>query len=378
MSITTNSLKSLKFTNSELENILENFGDGSYPTYMQNVKEFSRLLNEFKYNGPITKKAIMRYLYPKKVEKQENIPLYGPEDLGSESLETPPEYFEEKIKQDEYYNDEIEKLEQLRNEIDEKIKELRNAENEVEGLMNIPASESEVQKSHEERYKNYFLESTQNLLDGEIDETLSEEGTKFIRKHKLQFIDNEEYPCILLSPPLDSEKFKKALKNVTYATNTIKKEDHDIYTNYYLNKCTGVDKVFDLLDKISKETIGTYKILCDCGFIIEDTNNVSYERTAPKEDEVERSIPFVIKNIKDMKTYKHYIYSFISEKMEATHKTSSHHFIAIHTFLFKVVKLNKTGIRFNVSGYTFLSKLKCIRHVADDKNLCVLNSFYGL
>lgn len=49
MSITTNSLKSLKFTNSELENILENFGDGSYPTYMQNVKEFSRLLNEFKY-----------------------------------------------------------------------------------------------------------------------------------------------------------------------------------------------------------------------------------------------------------------------------------------------------------------------------------------
>ncbi|KAI5512109.1 hypothetical protein TVAGG3_0745090 [Trichomonas vaginalis G3] len=165
MSITTNSLKSLKFTNSELENILENFGDGSYPTYMQNVKEFSRLLNEFKYNGPITKKAIMRYLYPKKVEKQENIPLYGPEDLGSESLETPPEYFEEKIKQDEYYNDEIEKLEQLRNEIDERISELRNAENEVEGLMNIPASESEVQKSHEERYKNYFLESTKNLLD---------------------------------------------------------------------------------------------------------------------------------------------------------------------------------------------------------------------
>ncbi|KAI5499579.1 hypothetical protein TVAGG3_0845530, partial [Trichomonas vaginalis G3] len=240
MSITTNSLKSLKFTNSELENILENFGDGSYPTYMQNVKEFSRLLNEFKYNGPITKKAIMRYLYPKKVEKQENIPLYGPEDLGSASLETPPEYFEEKIKQDEYYNDEIEKLEQLRNEIDERISELRNAENEVEGLMNIPASESEVQKSHEERYKNYFLESTKNLLDGDIDETLSEEGTKFIHKHKLQFIDDGDYPCILLSPPLDSEKFKKALKNVTYATNTIKKEDHDIYTNYYLNKCTGV------------------------------------------------------------------------------------------------------------------------------------------
>ncbi|KAI5512748.1 hypothetical protein TVAGG3_0754170 [Trichomonas vaginalis G3] len=310
MSITTNSLKSLKFTNSELENILENFGDGSYPTYMQNVKEFSRLLNEFKYNGPITKKAIMRYLYPKKVEKQENIPLYGPEDLGSESLETPPEYFEEKIKQDEYYNDEIEKLEQLRNEIDEKIKELRNAENEVEGLMNIPASESEVQKSHEERYKNYFLESTKNLLDGDIDETLSEEGTKFIHKHKLQFIDDGDYPCILLSPPLDSEKFKKALKNVTYATNTIKKEDHDIYTNYYLNKCTGVDKVFDLLDKISKETIGTYKILCDCGFIIEDTNNVSYERTAPKEDEVERSIPFVIKNIKDMKTYALYLFIY--------------------------------------------------------------------
>ncbi|EAX84151.1 hypothetical protein TVAG_072980, partial [Trichomonas vaginalis G3] len=171
----------------------------------------------------MNKDDVINFLYPTSEEEKPKEP------------DVFPEYFEEKIKQDEYYNDEIEKLEQLRNEIDEKIKELREVENEVEGLMNIPASESAVQKSHEERYKNYFLESTQNLLDGDIDETLSEEGTKFIHKHKLQFIDDGDYPCILLSPPLDSEKFKKALKNVTYATNTIKKEDHDIYTNYYLN-----------------------------------------------------------------------------------------------------------------------------------------------
>ena len=79
-----------------------------------------------------------------------------------------------------------------------------------------------------------------------------------------------------------------------------------------------------------------------------------------------------------MKTYKHYIYSFISEKMEATHKSSSHHFIAIHTFLFKVIKLNKTGIKFNVSGYTFLSKLRCVRHIQDDKNLCYFNALFGI
>ena len=368
MSVTTNSVKKLGFTNEEIKDILEEAGYEVDKYYLRNCQKFAELLNDLDYDGKMNKDDVINFLYPTSEEEKPKEP------------DVFPEYYEERIKDDEY--NEIERLKKIRDEIDEKIKELREVEkyneNEVEGLMNIPASESEVQKSHEERYKNYVSESTQNLLDGEIDETLSEEGTKFIRKHKLQFIDNEEYPCILLSPPLDSEKFKKALKNVTYATNTIKKEDHDIYTNYYLNKCTGVDKVFDLLDKISKETIGTYKILCDCGFIIEDTNNVSYERTAPKEDEVERSIPFVIKNIKDMKTYKHYIYSFISEKMEATHKTSSHHFIAIHTFLFKVVKLNKTGIRFNVSGYAFLSKLKCIRHVADDKNLCVLNSFYGL
>lgn len=360
-------LRSLGFTGKELSKIMNDFDDGEFPSYLQNLKALAEILNDFKYSGTLNKESIMRFLYPPpKIEQ-----------LSEVEVPSTEEFYEERRHDDEYYNNEIAQLEKLRDEIDNRIKELKYTENEIEDLMNIPVSESETQKSHEERYKNYFQESTQNLLDGDFDETLSEEGTKFIKKHKLQFIDSE-YPCILLSPPIDEEKFKTTLKHVSYGTNTIKKEDHELYINYYLNKVTGVNKVFELLDQIANETLGTYKILCDCGFIVEDSHNVSYERTAPKEDEVERSIPFVIKNAKDMKTYKHYIYSFISEKMEATHKSSSHHYIAIHTFLFKVIKLNKTGIKFNVSGYAFLSKLRCVRHIQDDKNLCYFNALFGI
>ncbi|KAI5552552.1 hypothetical protein TVAGG3_0229970, partial [Trichomonas vaginalis G3] len=104
----------------------------------------------------MNKDDVINFLYPTSEEKPKEPDVF-------------PEYYEERIKDDEY--DEIERLEKIRDEIDEKIKELREVEkyneNEVEGLMNIPASESAVQKSHEERYKNYVSESTQNLLDGE-------------------------------------------------------------------------------------------------------------------------------------------------------------------------------------------------------------------
>ena len=87
----------------------------------------------------MNKDDVINFLYPtSKKEKPKEPDVF-------------PEYYEERIKDDEY--DEIERLEKIRDEIDEKIKELREVENEVEGLMNIPASESEVQKSHEERYK---------------------------------------------------------------------------------------------------------------------------------------------------------------------------------------------------------------------------------
>ena len=370
MSINAYDIRYLGFNNNELMKILREGSRDVSISYLRNCKTFAEFLNkDCGYSGTLNKQSIMEFLYPK------------PDEIDDP-------FYMERRHDDEYYNNEIEQLEKLRAEIDNRIKELKYTENEIEDLMNIPVSESETQKSHEERYKNYFQESTQNLLDGGFDETLSEEGTKFIKKHKLQFIEDglspqgslnhDIYPCILLSPPIDEEKFKTALKHVSYGANTIKKEDHELYINYYLNKVTGVDKVFELLDKIANETLGTYKILCDCGFIVEDTHNITYERTAPKEDEVERSIPFVIKNAKDMKTYKHYIYSSISEKMEATHKSSSHHFIAIHTFLFKVIKLNKTGIKFNVSGYTFLSKFRCVRHIQDDKNLCYFNALFGI
>ena len=178
MSINAYDIRYLGFNNNELMKILREGNRDVSISYLRNCKTFAEFLNkDCEYKGPLNKQSIMEFLYPK------------PDEIDDP-------FYMERRHDDEYYNNEIEQLEKLRAEIDNRIKELKYTENEIEDLMNIPVSESETQKSHEERYKNYFQESTQNLLDGCFDEMLSEEGTKFIKKHKLQFIE-DGYLCIL-------------------------------------------------------------------------------------------------------------------------------------------------------------------------------------
>ncbi|KAI5489992.1 hypothetical protein TVAGG3_0990480, partial [Trichomonas vaginalis G3] len=142
MSVKTNNVKKLGFTNEEIKDILEEAGYEVNKYYLRNCQKFAELLNDLDYDGKMNKDDVINFLYPTSEEEKPKEP------------DVFPEYYEERIKDDEY--DEIERLEKIRDEIDEKIKELREVEkyneNEVEGLMNIPASESEVQKSHEERY----------------------------------------------------------------------------------------------------------------------------------------------------------------------------------------------------------------------------------
>ena len=116
--------------------------------------------------------------------------------------------------------------------------------------------------------------------------------------------------------------------------------------------------------------------MCECGFIVEDTGNNTYTSMPPNENEVERSIPFSITKNIDNETYKHYIYSFISEKMEMIYISSSHRYVAIYGFFFKVVKLTAVGAKFKTDGYTFLNKFKCLRIVYDKSNTCIFKSCF--
>ena len=98
----------------------------------------------------------------------------------------------------------------------------------------------------------------------------------------------------------------------------------------------------------------------------------------PNETEVERSIPYTITKKTDIETYKHYIYAFISEKMERIHITSSYKYVAIYSFLFKVVKLNKAGARFKNERYNILSKRTCLHIVYGNYDICMFNTSCSL
>ena len=77
-----------------------------------------------------------------------------------------------------------------------------------------------------------------------------------------------------------------------------------------------------------------------------------------------------------METYKHYFYSFISEKMGKIHISSSYRYVAIYGFLFQVVKLTRVGAKFKTEGHTFLNKFKCLRIVYGKHETCIFNSYF--
>ncbi|KAI5527116.1 hypothetical protein TVAGG3_0289050 [Trichomonas vaginalis G3] len=209
--------------------------------------------------------------------------------------------------------------------------DINDTEAEIEELMNIPTAQIPLKKYHDERFQDFVQEVSQNLLNGEFDESLSKEGTEFVKRHKLQFMDSN-LDCIELFHPLDEVDFKKVLESNHYKKNSKNIEDKGLYTLYYLNNVSDVKQILDYLDDIATKTKGTYKILCDFGFVTEDSVTKQYSLTPPKEDEVERSIPFTISNIKDMNSYKHYVYANISEKMEQTHMSSRMKYCAITFF----------------------------------------------
>ena len=374
-----------------------------------NQSELKRLLNEYDYDKRIGLKYENIYdeihyvtrgeptttsLDTQQVTGPVNEPTTEPVNGPVNEPEIFEDFYEERNGWDDgdEYENEMKELMKQREEIDKRINELKEVEkirmqrayspgikdpNElfINDLMNIETPEIEMQRSHKERYKEYIKEATNFILDGEIDESLNEELTKFIKRHPFKHLhEGEDDGAIILFAPIDKEKFRAALRRNKYAANSIHKEENKVDINYYINRCTELGFIFNSLDKIYDENKqAPFKITFDCGFIVEDTKTVSYERTSPTEEGTNRSIPVVIKNKSDLNTYKHYVLSAICEKSELTHKSSSHRYIAIHTVLFKVFKLTKTGSRcekLKIEGFDILTRNKYACKIPGDFNLC--------
>lgn len=392
--VKTNDLKHL--SSSQIEDLINIFKEqynedvNIMPYKLQNQKKLAEMLNEYEYDAKLGLSFSTIHEQINKVEPEPVEPV------------EPEQFYEERRGYDDS-EDYIYQLQQERNEIQNQIEALRDHEqainDEMKSIMNIPASnepiqrphderqaeyeinqlmnietgESRLQKSHEERYQAHVQEASNGILNGHIDKSLNEELTKFVNKHSLAHLECDE--ALILFQPIDMDKFRASLRRIGYTINSVKKEKHNIYTNYFLNRITEIGFIFDSLDRIYEENKGhPFKINFDCGFVVEDTKEIKYTRTAPTEDNVGRTIPVIISKDSDIETYKHYVWSAISEKTEMTHQNSSQHYCAIHTILFKVTNLGTSGAKITVPGYDFLLKKRVITYSPNDYNLCFFSS----
>ena len=229
------------------------------------------------------------------------------------------------------------------------------------------------QKSHEERFSNYVLKITDGILDGNFSRDGNEETLKYINKH--QFVHLRSDDAIILYEPLDMDKFKACLRKVSYKKDSMKVEDHGIYKNYFVNHITEVKTIFQALDHIFEMCPKPFKIGFDSGFIVEDTKDLTYSRTAPDEFSIGRTIPTIIRTLEDMSMYKHYVYAALGSMTSSSHASSAQHFVGLYTIMFQTTALGKSGARVMIPGYDFLKKNKYIIDYGDEYNLCM---FYNM
>ena len=262
--------------------------------------------------------------------------------------------YEERRHLNDDYDFDIDELMKLRNEIDEKIKELQQEEKEnnefINTLLNLELNETDKEKEHKRKRewrKSRAKEMTIDELKQEKEnmkklketyndfEPLNDEMDNYVRRHGIRNFEFDDYGVLTLFPPIDKEGYIKEVRKLSYKKNEVKVDDHSIYKNYYLNKPTSLDEIENLINRIGDETLYPFKIICDVGFIVEDTKEVKYSKTFADLTQ-QRSIPTEIKKYGDLKNYYDYILSYLSEKMEETHKSSSHHYIGIYVIAFRV------------------------------------------
>jgi len=268
---------------------------------------------------------------------------------------------------------------------EQQLQQIRGRRRHIDTLMDIDLDHDEgpTQLSHDERVqrRKHMLASTNRLLTGVYDKTTNKEVTTFIEKHGFGGNSGSKRrckDCIPLFKPQDQLKFDTLITSLKQKPDTKLHEDHDVFHVYYINSVTSVNQVFSYLDVIyTKHKRFPFKLIVNAGFILEQAcgdEDVKYTVIKVYDYNEQRSIPLVISKPADMDLYKHYLYSYITEKRELTHQNSSNRYVAIIQFCFKVVLLNRTGKTISkikpANGYTFILHRNDIRTISVRCNMC--------
>ncbi len=363
----TQDIKS-SFTSTKLSEMLNDLGIKPNPNWLSRCKQLSDVLVSKGYKGKVTMDNVCKFFIAERLDelKKEQQQLEEEIDaiMSIPSLDTP-----------------------ISKSHDER-KDAYDLKKEEEAMMDIPAVDTPVSKSHEERkqiWRESLEDASNGLLTGDIDFSFNKEITEFIKNHKPRFIDSDGYIPLF---PVDAnmrEDFLAKLQQVRNGygnkPNNEHIDDHGDYTLYYLNNLTSIRNIFKFLDGVyDKHKDSPFKLMCDAGFMQQshDGDNISYHYKPPSEMNEQRAVPVVIASTSDLQTYKHYIYSYISEKMEETHENSRNRFCAIVSFMFKVIPLTRTGKRIShlgvASGYEFLLHRENIVTIECDYNICLFTS----
>jgi hypothetical protein len=216
----------------------------------------------------------------------------------------------------------------------------------------------------------------------------NEEATKFIDAHGYREILDEtvtNIPCLLLvddNQIYTHDGFRRVIdEKIGYRktdTNIEKVVDRGEYKEYFINRLTQIEKVYEQLDRIYDANNNAFKILVDFGFIVMRNveDKVKFSVSPPDSESANLSIPHTITNKSDLDSYKHYIASNISEKMEKHHADSRTRYVGIVTSMFKVIPLGSgTGAKIDIPGYEWITKNDYIFSCDQNNNLCM---FYAL
>ncbi len=376
------------FTTETLNQTLNDLGIKPKSNWLSRCKQLSDVLINRGYKGDATMADVRKFLKPEQTpDEPSKMDMIAEREHRLEELRMEQEMLEEEIDALIYGTEALPGPVQVPHN---ERQDAYDRQQEMDAIMDIPAFDTPISKSHEERerkWKESLQEVSNDLLTGDINYRFNKEITEFIKNHKPKFIDDADDEYIPLFP-VDADTHEDFLAKLQQVRNGYGNkpnnehiDSHDDYTLYYLNNLTSVRNIFKFLDSVyDKHKDSPFKLMCDAGFMQQshDGSNISYHYKPPSEMNEQRAVPVVISSPSDVETYKHYIYSYISEKMEETHENSRNRFCAIVAFMFKVIPLTRTGKRIShlgvASGYEFLLHRENIVTIECDYNICLFTS----
>ncbi len=422
---------------SDVKQYLTELGVTPAEYFMTNCKLLSTELSNRGFTGRISDKNIRKFIdrlpRPPPLEEESQLPEEDEEEqppLQSPPSPPPPTPLQRYVDSPEYKSREQKRSDDdlftklsrenaelraknkrledehrvMRAELAEQHRELREElEAHEKSIMEMETfTDTRSQLSSEERLR-IRAGDISSITDGLVttiahsdDYKRNAEMVTFIRRHKPERIECPDgfIPLFEVNDENQqafSDKIAEVYRKNGNSHNVKKMVSHGDYHLYYINNLSSIEALFEALDVVYHKHKDTpFKIMCDSGYILEQytddngvagsggTDECSYRYQPPDEMVTGRSTTTTITEPHDLELYKHYIYSYITEKTEITHENSRNRYCAIVSFMFKVVPLQRTGKRTSnlqlAPEYEWLLHDNHIVTIECDYNICVFNT----